>query len=355
MKDLTILVTGGKSPAFYGIIQAFKRSERYNFRIIGSDWRDSIVARNLTDKYYVLGDNRDPNYQHTLLDVCKKEDVDILIPIRNDEMLPICKFINEFRENFTDPLLVSEDPDVLETILNKAKLYKKLSSVISIPEYYLASTSEELKNAVMGLDYPAEPVCIKPVSAEGSRGFRILDESKSRKQLFFQEKANTHYSTLDRVLMDIGDSFPKLLVTRYFPNKEYTIDVFCKEGVILAIVPRIRKAIRYGITSEAMVSIDDIKPIQKMCVEIIEYFGFSHNIGIQIKADKDGVFQLLEINPRLQGTTIISVEAGVNIPEYMIDLALNKRIPNINQQILWGLELERSYREFYKYNGKMWY
>jgi len=64
--------------------------------------------------------------------------------------------------------------------------------------------------------------------------------------------------------------------------------------------------------------------------------------------------KILEINPRLQGTTIISVEGGVNIPELMVQMALGDFNPDYRPEIKWGLKLHRVYREIFELEGKVW-
>ena len=62
----------------------------------------------------------------------------------------------------------------------------------------------------------------------------------------------------------------------------------------------------------------------------------------------------MEINPRLQGTTVFTVAAGVNIMELLIDMAFEEFNFDYKPKIKYGLELERVYYELFKYNNEVY-
>ncbi|MFX0049680.1 MAG: ATP-grasp domain-containing protein [Candidatus Hodarchaeota archaeon] len=358
IKKLTVLVTGAKAPGFVSIVRSLKLSKKYKFKIIGTDWKKSLGASYFADEDFILPSNDDPEFPEALLDTIKKEKVDVLLPIRTNDLLPICQRLKEFREEGTEPALPTTNPSLLNIALDKYKLLEYTQNIIELetPVFYKAKTLEELKKRVEELGYPNNPVCIKPTRSNGSRGFRILDNQIDRKSLFFNEKPNHVYSTLDRVIEDIGESFPPLIVMEFLPGKEYTLDVLCRKGITFAILPRFRKAMRGGITTEGVLQRD--RNYDEMCLfseKIIEGFGFSYNIGIQMKEDRKGKVRLLEVNPRLQGTTIINTASGVNIPEKMVEMALGIFDYNFKPQIKWNTELERVYFEIFNYEGTVWH
>jgi carbamoyl-phosphate synthase large subunit len=110
-----------------------------------------------------------------------------------------------------------------------------------------------------------------------------------------------------------------------------------------------------GITTGAVLAKDDqFDFITRFSEKIIKGHNLSYNIGIQLREDRNGQLKLLEMNPRLQGTTIISVEGGVNIPEIMVDMALGLFDSNFKPDIKWGLKLQRVWREVLELDGKKW-
>ncbi|MFW9964735.1 MAG: ATP-grasp domain-containing protein [Candidatus Sifarchaeia archaeon] len=138
-------------------------------------------------------------------------------------------------------------------------------------------------------------------------------------------------------------------------GREYTVDILCQEGVVYAVLPRLRTKMIGGITTGAVLAKDDhFDFIKQFSESIVEGFNLSYNVGIQLREDSNGNLKLLEMNPRLQGTTIISVEGGVNIPEIMVDMALGTFDTRSVFDIKWGLKLQRIWREILEYENKHW-
>ena len=357
MKKCKVLVTGSTAPGFVSIVKALKSSSVYDMNIIGSDFREAISSRYFVEESFVLPDNRSPEYAGALLDLCTDKEVDVVLPIRTDDQLPLCKIYGSFKEKGIEPALVVTSPKLLDTILNKRSLMEYSKNVIGleIPEFSYATSAQDLEKAVEFLGYPNKKVVIKPSYSNGSRGFRILDDQLDMKRMFFDEKPTGIHTTLSRVLEDIGDIFPELIVMEYLPGKEYTVDTLCRKGTTFAILPRLRRGMIGGITTKGILSNDsNLEKIEETSKKLVDGFGLSYNVGIQVKENEEGLPLLLEINPRLQGTTVISVVGGVNVPEMMVMMALQEFDYDFKPEVKWGLEMQRVWLELFRYDGRTW-
>jgi len=351
------LVTGSTAPGFVSIVKALKSSKKYNLQIFASDYRKSISSHHYVEESYVLPDNRSREFAGAMLDLCVELGIDVVLPIRTDDQFPLCKSYGAFKKEGIEPTIVVTSPQLMDAILNKRALMEYTKEIIKIdtPRFSNASNSEELQEAVYELGYPQKRVVIKPGYSNGSRGFRILDENLDPRHLFFEEKPTGIHSTLNRVLEDIGDTFPELVVMEYLPGNEYTIDVLCRKGETFAVLPRLRTRMTGGITTKGVLTKDsNFDFIDTISRKLIEGFGMSYNVGIQMKESDEGTPLLLEINPRLQGTTVLSVEGGVNIPELVVMMALREFDYDFQPEIKWGLEMERVWLELFKYEGRIW-
>ncbi len=87
--------------------------------------------------------------------------------------------------------------------------------------------------------------------------------------------------------------------------------------------------------------------------KVVEAFGFSYSVGMQFRAapGQPDTFFPLEINPRFQGTTVISIGAGVNVPELLLDMALKAFDFDFTPAIRYGLRLERIYYELFSHDN----
>jgi len=357
MKNVTVVVTGATAPGFVSIVRALKRSKRYRFHIVGTDYKLNPSSVAFADQAHILPDNRSPEFAGALAEKCEDVGADVLLPIRTDDQMPICRSLQRFRNAGVEPAIAVTSPYLMDTILNKRKLMEYARDVIRVrvPRFEKATTAQELEEAASALGYPERPVVVKPSLSNGSRGFRILDEHLDHRRMFFEEKPTGIYSTLDRVLADVGDTFPELMVMEYLPGDEYTVDILCRKGITFQVLPRLRTRMTGGITTGGILIRDErFAAIDSLSRALVEGLGASYNLGLQVKCDRNGTPQMLEINPRLQGTTIISVEGGVNIPEMMVMMALREFDYKQEFKVRWGLKLQRVWLEVFEHEGRVW-
>ncbi|MEM2944607.1 MAG: ATP-grasp domain-containing protein [Methanomassiliicoccales archaeon] len=148
----------------------------------------------------------------------------------------------------------------------------------------------------------------------------------------------------------LGDEFPSLLVMEYLPGDEYTVDVFRSPANTKTIaIPRKRRVMKNGITFSGVIEKND---------EIIDYTTRLANeinmewiFGFQFKMGGDGIPKLLECNPRVQGTMVMSTLAGANLIYASVKNILSGEIPPM--EIKWGMEFVRYWGGLSIYDGKL--
>ena len=62
--------------------------------------------------------------------------------------------------------------------------------------------------------------------------------------------------------------------------------------------------------------------------------------NVQFKRGADGVFKLLEVNPRFPGTLPLTTAAGIDMPKLMVD-ELMGRIDDVRERDLNAIRLQR--------------
>ena len=165
------------------------------------------------------------------------------------------------------------------------------------------------------------------------------------------QKPGKVYTTLEEMqkIFSQTKQFPKLLVMEYLQGDEYTVDIFMKDGKALSIIPRRRIQTTGGITTEGIV--ENNKQIIALSKKIIEKLGLNYSVGIQLKYDIKGKPKVLEVNPRLQGTSVISFAAGVNLPYLTILQSQGKKLPDI--KIQYGVHMFRHWEELFLKNSQI--
>ena len=108
-----------------------------------------------------------------------------------------------------------------------------------------------------------------------------------------------------------------MMIQEFIEGIEYTVDVYCNpDGSVVSIVPRIRMEIQAGLSIKSRTVRDEklICCIDRYCKSNV----FIGPICIQVIVDNNGNIFFIDVNPRMGGTTNLSMEAGLNMPKFII-------------------------------------
>jgi len=251
------------------------------FTIIGTDCSDLNPARYFVDQFYKVPAYHDENYIPSLLAICQKEAVDILIPLFEKEYPILDKHRKEFKK--TGVSLLLSDTSVINICNDKYRTYEFFKShKILTPESYFS---------IVEIENPKGKYIVKPRDGMGSQGVFI---AKDNKELEF-----------------FSSYVPSPIIQEFIEGKEYTIDVFCdRGGRVVSCVPRERLQVRAGEVSKAITR--NHKKIIKQAVDICEKLGGLGPLTLQCIEDLKGDLYWIEINPRFGGGVPLSMEAGID-------------------------------------------
>lgn len=336
-------MTGAGSPGGPGIIKALLKDSNLNLIVCDSD--DLASGKFLGVPFIKIPKANDENFMEEIFKICSSNSINVVFPLVTLELFRFSSVKEEFKKIGVQ-VIVSEEK-YLNIANNKRKLYDHLSySGISVPLYKVAKNINEIELACNELNYPNSAVVLKPSVSNGSRGVRILSESISEFDLFFSEKPGNLITTLSKVRDILSQNeFPELIISEYLPGEEYTVDTIVNNGEVKIVLPRKRLKMVGGISvSGFFVKHDEIIEYSK---KIIESMNLDGPIGIQVKADLEGNFKILEVNPRIQGTSVAAIGAGVNLPLLAVYNAIDSA--NFDLQIKWGTGFVRYYEELFYY------
>ena len=339
-----VLMTGAGAPGGPGIIKALLKEPC--FEIIVCDADPMASGKFLGLPFIQIPKATADNFIDTIIGICKEHLIKVVFPLVTMELFIFAANKERFK-NLGIEVIVSEEK-YLNVANNKRKLLDHLSfKGISVPRYRIVRTFDEFETACKDLNYPYNAVVMKPSVSNGSRGVRILSEAFSEYDLIFNEKPGNLFTKLDKMREVLsGRSFPELIITEFLPGDEYTVDTIVKNGKLKIVLPRKRSKMIGGISVAGNFVKNDA--IISYCKEVIESMHLEGPIGVQVKADLEGNFKILEINPRIQGTSVSALGAGVNLPVLSIYNALN--VANFNIPINWGVGFVRYYEELFYYD-----
>lgn len=280
------------------LIQQFvkaKKSKGISGKIVCGDMSKLAPALYFADKAYTLPAVKDSKYIEKLLDICKEENISLIIPTIDTELEVLSKNIKKFNSFGSDVLISS--PDTVKITQDKMETFKFFKSIgIKTPESY-----------VTGMEYKGEfPCFIKPIS--GSSSINAF-KAKNKKELEFFK-----YYIGDYIIQDL------------IVGEEYTIDVFCDfDGEPIYITPRIRISTRSGKVNKTKIHNDPI--LIDQVLRIIKALKPKGPLTVQaIRSEKDDEYYFIEINARFGGGSPLSMMAGANSAEALYDILNGKKV-----------------------------
>lgn len=281
------------------LVKRFKRAAKelkIDSKIIGVDINNLAPALYFCDAKEIIPMINEKNYLDTLLNICKKYDIKLVVPTIDTELLKISENIDKF-EKIGVKVNISTS-DVIRICRNKKNTAKWLEeNGFNSPRMI---TDEDLSNN----NYEF-PLFIKPLDGSSSiNAFKI----ENKKELDF-----------------FKDYVPNPIIQEMVFGTEYTIDVFCDfNGQLITVVPRKRLAVRSGeilkgIIDKDRVIIDEIKKI----ISKLKPYG---HITVQCIRSENNVVNILEINPRFGGGAPMSIDAGADSPKNLYRILMGEKL-----------------------------
>lgn len=344
LSDITILHSACGSPSAPGGVNAVKKNGERRIRVVGVDMSADPSIQYYVDAFYQVPAASDPQYIDIILDICKKEKVDIYFPNISLEVERAVARRDEFSEIGT--IISASNMKSVEIANNKLHTYQTLEKAgIPVPKYYGVHSIEDFIEGCKYMGYPDKPVCIKIVNGSGSRGVRIIDAKKSRYDIFAHEKPNSFYTSYEDMLA-ILKSAPKLdelMLLEYLHGPEFTVDLLADKGKVLYEVGRENVVSLMSIAQESVIKYDEhAYQVAKDVVKLLEMDG---NVGFDFMRNDEGLAVLTDINPRVTATVSVIAASGVNLRYLRIKQLLGEPLPKCEP--VYGTRLKRRYGEIY--------
>jgi len=267
------------------LINYFKTEDSVK-KVVVTDCSKEAPALYVADKFYIVPRMTSPDYLETIVDICQKEEINMVVPLQEDELLLIAKN----RQIFDNIGVIPVISDYASVVMCKDKytLNKHLSDkgIKSVPTYLAKEYSESF-----------EKIFVKPRYGAGS-----VDtiEVKSKKLL--------------DALIESCDS--ELIVQPKITGKEYGVDVYVdlvsKKVVRCFIKQKLR--MRAGETEKSLSVKDD--NVEKLVIAAVKELGLIGPVDVDVM-EQNGEYYILEINPRFGGGYPHAFECGVNMPRLL--------------------------------------
>lgn len=290
MKEIHILVTGvGRRVE---LLQAFRQAalkQNINLKLYGADMAGTAPALAYCDYIRRVCAMRDPHYIQQLVDICVADEIDLVMPTIDTDLLVLSRNVDAF-EKVGTKVLISK-PDKILICRDKNNTGKFFESCgLKAPRIY-----DNYK------DYDGPYPCfIKPKDGSSSiNAFKVKDEEE---------------------LVIYAGQVENYIIQPFVSGREFTIDIFCDfDGNPIYITPRERVQVRAGEVLKTMIYMDEtmIEEAKILC----QAFKPCGPMTVQLIQDKDtGDNYYIEINPRYGGGAPLSMKSGARSAEALLNL-----------------------------------
>ncbi|MCM3693193.1 ATP-grasp domain-containing protein [Neobacillus niacini] len=302
MNEINILIlSAGRRVELVQCFQNAAKKLKVKSNIVAGDCSDTAPALYFADKTCMLPRIGDPNYISSIIDICNKENISLVVPTIDTDLLLLAENKSFIEEQTKTKVLIS-DSRVIQICRDKIGTQRFLEeNSFKIPRMY---TEEEV--AIGNLNFP---LFIKPKS--GSSSINTFKVNNINELKIYKEIVN------EPIIQD------------FMEGQEFTVDVFLDfDSTIITIVPRLRLATRSGEISKGKIIRDQeiIEDVTRL-MKVLKPIG---HITVQLMKTQKGI-EYIEINPRFGGGAPMSIQSGADSCENIIRLLLGEKLQyNLN-------------------------
>lgn len=254
------------------------------------------------------------------LELCRRHRIDVVVPRAHAAELASA------RADFAaiGAAVLAADPDGIALVDDKARAYAAAAELgVLVPPHRVVRSGAELLDAVREIRAADGTACMKPVSAAGASGFRILDAAPpSLAQLLDEPEPVVHPDHAAAALDEPGA--PPFLVMPILPGPEVSVDCLADgAGTLLASVTRTKH--RRGVL------LDDDEEARAAATVLVEHHRLAFLSNTQFRywrqpgVDARPRPYLLETNPRAAAGLYQTALTGRHLFRDAIDLAAGRR------------------------------
>ena len=143
--SINILMTGGGAPGAAGILNCLKQES--SFHVTVADANPGAVGRWLSKEFELIPPAKSNDFIDSVLSVCRKKNILVLLPLVTRELIPLSHHIKEFEE--AGCKIIISPAASLEIANNKSRLYEFLQKKnLAVPEFRTVKNIKEFSEAV---------------------------------------------------------------------------------------------------------------------------------------------------------------------------------------------------------------
>lgn len=292
-----------------------KAARKFGLGVLGTDLNPKAQALSLLDGVISLPSHSNPSFINELLLQIKKNQIKLVVPTREDELLFLPNFIERIESEGC--LVLCNPPDITQKLIDKAEFTRFCIYELGFKNLRMMKSPGEARNE----DFP---LFFRGDKTRSSLKIKIRNQEELKAAFLLSEGG---------------------IATTFLEGQEISIDCYVsREGKIIYNVPRTRDIVLGGesiVTTTIECSI---------CTETAKQFLVKS--GIKGPSVLQGIFNgkdfvPFEINLRFGGASVLSFKAAYSGPELALREYVMGRKLTEAFQYQPHLELFKDFKEIY--------
>jgi carbamoyl-phosphate synthase large subunit len=287
-----LISSGGRRVGLVNIFRETLRDLGLDGRVIVADMSPLSSAFHSADDGVIVPAIKSPEFIPTMLEICEREEVGLLIPTLDPELPLYARSRDAFAAIGTTVAISAPDAVAIGCDKLKTHAWLRANGFPTVEQ----TTVADLRAHTNGWRYP---LLVKPIAGSASIGVAVVD---------------------DEVQLDAATRGGDYLVQSIAEGHEYTVDVLAdRDGRCVCAIPRRRIEVRAGEVSKGMTERNEdlIALASEICETLPGAYG---PLNIQIFLDIErGTMNVIEMNPRFSGGIPLSWQAGGKYPRWLIE------------------------------------
>lgn len=319
-----ILIAGAGGAPSEGVINSLTLTKRFEVVGMGSEPTDLVLSKAVR-KYVVPYANK-KGYRERLLEILAREKP-ALVHFQNDLEIYHASLIRDDILGSGVKLFMPPH-DVIDTCVHKYKTWLKFRAAgVPVPENQMINNEDDLERAFADLGDDDGTIWLRAAGIGGGGRGSI--------------PTNDHQ--LAKCWIDRANGWGDFVAAEMLTPKTVTWQSIWYQGELVVAQTRRRTGWIHGnrsasgVTGVTKVGSTDSDPVvDEIAIRAVKAVSDSpHGIyGVDMAYDKEGVPNPTEINISRFFTTIrFFTEAGLNMPEIFVDLALSGKVPSLERKI----------------------
>ena len=338
---IRVLITGCSMHSYDLICEMRNNYDGEEIYVVGINCEDTALLRKGVDAGYVVPRIDDDMYVPTLMNICLKEQVDVILPFITAE-LPIACLYKPVLEGIGTKVSVSS-LESLRIAGDKTRLMKMYPDLM--PKQTIATSTDAIMKFAEEIGYPEKKFCCKLPNRCGGLGFCIIDEEKGRDLTLYNKFGLNRYITMSMLIDLAAHCEDEIILQEYEEGTDYSMCILAENGEVLYGLGFEASLMAFG--SAMFAEIRQNEQALEIARKVTKDTGLDGNACFDFIMKPDGSVKLLEVNPRLSATLPFIARAGLNLPYLRCRQLLGYDVRNLDLKINERLRMSKNYESEY--------